>query len=535
MRLARRSERVDRGRLVETFVDVGPLFTLLSSDDHQIIFGRRGTGKTHALNFLSDTRAKEGDIVVYVDLQNMGSSGGLYADQGLPVAERATRLLVDTLLAVHEALYEYFVTHDEDLDLSRTGPLLDNFIDAVSEVRVVGNVEVEVSSTEVSTHDDGSTASLGIGTSGANVDIGVNTSSNRQGERNRVVTRSGVERRVVHFGSVRRIWERMTEIISPKKVWLLLDEWSSIPIDLQPYLADFIRRSVFPVRNLVTKIAAIEQRSQFTAMPESQGGYIGIEIGADAAADINLDDFMVFDNDAIRARTFYRSLLSKHVMATDIVQQAENLPTTGAAFLQRAFTQTNTFDELVRAAEGVPRDAINIVIQAAQYANTDPISMENVRRAAHAWYQRDKEAAIRTNEHAAELLHWIINQVIGERRARAFLLRNDTRDPLLEGLFDARVLHILKRNISTQDKPGVRYNVYKLDYGCYVDLMSTTRSPLGLLQLDGIQEGNSPQYVDVPPDDYRAIRRAILRLEQFHQQHTTTPGEVRGMQTPPSA
>ena len=50
MQLVRRSDRLDRNRLVETFVDVGPLFTLLSSADHQIIFGRRGTGKTHALN-----------------------------------------------------------------------------------------------------------------------------------------------------------------------------------------------------------------------------------------------------------------------------------------------------------------------------------------------------------------------------------------------------------------------------------------------------------------------------------------------------
>ena len=118
MQLARRSERIDRNRLVETFVDVGPLFTLLSSHDHQIIFGRRGTGKTHALNYLSDTRAREGDVVVYVDLSNIGSSGGIYADQGLPITERATRLLVDTLLAVHETLYEYFVMRAEDFDLS---------------------------------------------------------------------------------------------------------------------------------------------------------------------------------------------------------------------------------------------------------------------------------------------------------------------------------------------------------------------------------------------------------------------------------
>jgi hypothetical protein len=39
--------------LVDTFIDVGPLLTLLRSDDLQIVGGRRGTGETHALTYLT--------------------------------------------------------------------------------------------------------------------------------------------------------------------------------------------------------------------------------------------------------------------------------------------------------------------------------------------------------------------------------------------------------------------------------------------------------------------------------------------------
>ena len=78
MRLARRSERADRTKLVETFVNVGPLFTILSSYDHQIMFGRRGTGKTHALYYLDDYLRSKGDLPVYIDLSNVGSSDGAY-------------------------------------------------------------------------------------------------------------------------------------------------------------------------------------------------------------------------------------------------------------------------------------------------------------------------------------------------------------------------------------------------------------------------------------------------------------------------
>jgi hypothetical protein len=83
-------------------------------------------------------------------------------------------------------------------------------------------------------------------------------------------------------------------------------------------------------------------------------------------------------------------------------------------------------------------------------------------------------------------------------------------------------LHLLKRNVSAHDQPGVRYDVYKLDYGCYVDLFGTMKSPLGLL---GADDGS---FVSVPPDDYRAIRRAILELQQFERTLSTTARQEGG-------
>ncbi|MCG7940028.1 MAG: ATP-binding protein [Candidatus Thiodiazotropha lotti] len=484
--------------------------------DHQVVFGRRGTGKTHIFNYLSDTRAKDGDVVVYIDLSNIGSSGGIYSDQSILLTERATRLLVDVLLAVHATLFEYFVENSEEFDLSQTGPLLDQFGDLITQVRVVGEVETK----EGSTHslDTRQSSGLRAAFSPDSVEVGADENSSTA-ESNSVsaeVGRRGREQHAVHFGSARKVWEKMIEIISPKSIWLLLDEWSSVPIELQPYLADLVRRSVFPVRGVVVKIAAIEQRSMFS-LSQAHGNYLGIELGADAAADVNLDDFMVFDNDEVRARAFYRSLLYKHIQATDVLESSDLNIKTEIAFLGKAFTQVNTFDELVRASEGVPRDAINVVIQAAQYAGESAIAVEDIRRAAHAWYQRDKETAVKSKEKASRLLHWVITEVIGARRARAFLLQTDARDELIESLYDARVIHILKRNISTPDAPGVRFNVYKLDYGCYVDLMATTKSPLGLLPLDDLDGDGNVRFIEVPPDDYRAIRRAILDINEFYR------------------
>lgn len=102
MRLTKRAEMSDPRVLVETFVDTGMLQTMLASRDHQIIYGRRGTGKTHALLYLSETKRTAREIPIFVDMRTIGSSVGLFADDSVPLSERATRLLRDTLAAIHD-------------------------------------------------------------------------------------------------------------------------------------------------------------------------------------------------------------------------------------------------------------------------------------------------------------------------------------------------------------------------------------------------------------------------------------------------
>ena len=77
---------------------------------------------------------------------------------------------------------------------------------------------------------------------------------------------------------------------------------------------------------------------------------------------------------------------------------------------------------------------------------------------------------------------------------------------MVQRLFDARVLHLMKRGYADKDNPGVRYNIYSLDYGTYVDLLNTSKQPeLGF----GQDEGERSEFI-VPFDDKRSIRRIIL-------------------------
>ncbi len=65
----------------------------------------------------------------------------------------------------------------------------------------------------------------------------------------------------------------------------------------------------------------------------------------------------------------------------------------------------------------------------------------------------------------------------------------------------------------------MRYDAYKLDYGCYVDLLATKSAPVNLLFGSEEDESQGAASVLVPDDDYRAIRRAILDVNAFENRH----------------
>lgn len=506
LKVAKRAEQHSREYIEQTFVDFGHVFTLLSNSDHQIIYGRRGTGKTHVLGYLVAELQNNGTTAIDIDMRTMGSTGGIYSDSNTPLKERATRLLVDTLCAIHDKILDQALANDAVIDLSRVGAALDRFINAAIEVKVEGQVSVEESnSTEGS-------ASRTLGTViSQEPQVNAEYTSKLSATRENRISRSGTEVYRVHFGSVQRELQSLLTHLPSNELWIAIDEWSEIPLDLQPYLADLLRRTVFPTRGVSVKIAAIEQRTQFR-IPDTAVGHIGIEVGADAATSINLDEFLVFDNNPEQSKEFFKELLFRHIKAigTDIPEIVAL--TTSDELIREAFTQMPAFEESVRSSEGVPRDAINIISNAATKAGNEKISIHHIRAAAHTWYLTAKQSAISTKPDAIRLLNWIVDEVIRGKRARAFLLRSNERHELIEFLFDARAIHLIKQGVSAQDQPGQRFNVFSIDYGCYVDLINTSNAPQGLLidQVDGVDK-----YTDVPLNDFRSIRRSILDLSTF--------------------
>lgn len=502
---AKRAENVSADILNHTFVDTEPLTTILKTPNNQILYGRRGTGKTHALLYLASHVKNQGQTSIYLDLRSIGSDGSIYNDASRSLSERSVRLVLDVLKAIGFQLYSMAVEQISNSPNPEQITLrLDDLESSFSEVKIIGETTAE----EKHSSKQSSSASVEaeVKTEGWNFlsALTAKRGSAKEAETQGARSTTGREQFSIHFGRVQAALRGLLAVLGNPKIWVLIDEWSEISVDLQPYLADLLRRTLLPIDNFVVKIAAIEHRSSFF-LPKGRGEYVGLELGADISTDLNLDDFLVFDNDQGKSVDFFKRLLFRHLKATE---HGEGIATPDE-MVQIAFTQANAFDELVRAAEGVPRDALNLAAKVATKAFGHAVSIAEVRAGARDWYQQDKAGSVQANPNLHTALEMIIGEVIGKRRARAFLVRANVRNEVIDRLFDSRIIHLLKKNISSHDDPGQRYDAFKIDYGCYVELINTQKATAGLFELD---DGG---HTEVPLDDYRSIRRAILDVDKL--------------------
>jgi hypothetical protein len=509
----KRAERVSDDQIINTYVDSDALISALMTKDNGTLYGRRGTGKTHALKYLAETERTKGNFVLYIDMeQDLGSTEGLYIDQSLSVPERATRLLVDVLALMHDKLLEDAFAGNTDILIEHLERAMDHF----SEI-VVGDIETETSGTEEFTSRTKAGIDIGPEKLAFNASIDDQEKVGK-GSRYKVI---GKKRYRVHFGGLAKCFRDALIAHQANRIWVLLDEWSGLPLDLQPYLAEMLRRIFFSLPKVTVRIAAIPHRTVWR-ISSGPGDYIGLEIGSELFPLLDLDEFVVFparnrEEQTARATKFYRMLIHRHVSE---ILRADGVepPDDPDKVLGALFTQATALTETIRAAEGVPRDALSIIGRAALRAGGSKIATNDVRDAAAQIYQTTKAAQLNATPAANALLQAIIADVISTRKARAFLLRqNQTEHPLIQKLADDRILHIIKRGYSSKDDAGERFDVLQIDYGCYVHLLKTKdRAPQGMLALGDISDDKVMEIfysdIEVPEEDYRAIRRAVLDL-----------------------
>jgi hypothetical protein len=505
-RIIQRSERQETiQKLLETYVDVGVL-PQLNNTNHQIFYGRRGTGKTHVIKVL-ETHLKEDNhnTIVYIDCRTLGSTSQ-FTDQDLPISKRCLALFRDILLCMYHELLEHIVQEPSE-NAEQAMEEADHLAQLITVPLNIFKME-KLTTQEESTSNSKDDISVNSAINPTPHDVKIafaRERRNTQAERQEAQYVVDTEDKII-FPELQRCLKKVLDL-AKTRLYLLIDEWSSLPQDIQPYLAEFLKRGFLPISSATLKIAALEYRCRFSE--NIRGNRIGFELGPEIATATDLDDYFVFDRNPNKIVDVYLDILLKHLaseLEENYLSREYSISNT-RQFSSRLFTEHKTFEELARASEGVIRDLINIFTLAffhAQRRDRTSIDKKAILESAQQWFEQDKAQYL--DDHLQEVLRRIVDEVIGNRRARAFLLpRQLEKNVVVQKLFDARVLHHLKRGYADKDNPGLRYNIYAIDYGTYVDLIGTSKQPS--LDLDFEKQEDD---LVVPFDDKRSIRRIIL-------------------------
>jgi len=493
-RMVLRSEKEDNtSKIVYSFVDSG-ILEQINNTNNQIIYGRRGTGKTHILKYYNSILCKnQNNIIAYIDARNLGSTSS-FTDSTQTLQFRCLHLFQDILELVSNELLEHIVNSG---DINGQFDLLQEFEEIITlSTRTINPISYTCKA------EKGEQLSIGVDST-PKIALSSSVSNANSDE----ISGNFSAPTSITFPEVNKVLERILHT-DDSKLYILIDEWSSIPYELQPYLAEFLKRSFMTEQNIIIKIAALEYRSNFNL--RGPRNIVGFEFGGEISIALEIDDFYVYDRNPEVISNIFSLILYKHIQAelsSDYLQSKFGIKD-NKMLITKLFTSKDVFNELVRASEGVIRDFINIFKDAyfnSRNRKSSKIDKSSIIASAQNWYERDKLGNL--DPQMNKVLMRIIENVIGDKKARSFMLQKSyEKNDMLLKLFDARVIHIMKQGYSDKDHPGIRYNIYTLDYGTYVALMNTKKSP----QIAFEKATEPTDDIVIPFDDRRSIRRIIL-------------------------
>jgi|SRR5690606_15471992 len=252
--------------------------------------------------------------------------------------------------------------------------------------------------------------------------------------------------------------EKTTAFLN-KDIYLIFDDFYFIRKHEQPFFIDFFHRISKNTR-LYLKVATIKHRSSLYIQTDT---FVGVEIGHDIQAlslDYTLDDF----NSLV---SFMKSLLEHINKKVGVEINYNNLLT------------DNAFRFLCLASGGVPRDFLSLFINLGDKMQNEgkniskpkviECSIENLPNKMEAFKTdtADEKAVL---EH---YLQYVKEEIINTKRINAFLVSNNDvlKHPkinqAIKELVDLRLFHLVNSNISSAPSDGLRYSAYIIDISLF--------------------------------------------------------------------
>jgi hypothetical protein len=423
-----------------SYVDVADHLTRLRARQHQIVFGRRGSGKSCLfVHFLHDREANNGVLPIYLDSDELKRLG--YPD-----------LLIRLLLRIFEStpdakswwrrLFRFPNAVQRQIDELR------HLLDQAEESKVVD------------TEGDSSEGGGSLGTSRAAVHGKKTTHRSRQTEfQNRKLDK--LERALSDY---KVALQQAIEESSYESAFVLVDDFYLIPRERQPDVIDYLHR-LLRGTNLYLKVGTVRHR---TTLLRQAGQTIGVELHQDIE-ELNLDRTL----EDVDATSEYLSRMLEAIAYTAGLDDPKS-----------SLFNPEVFSSLVLASGGVPRDFLNIFVEAVDSALAEGkhrwLTPTNIWKGASRISYRTKLNNLRDEAEGdvsplEEVYRDLVRFCLKEKRKTGFLVSQEEAQEypdiheIIHQLMDFKLIHVVEPDTSAASGRKGRFEAYTLDFSLFME------------------------------------------------------------------
>jgi len=491
LRIEKQQEEVEKLNYFVRIIDFGAL----SSSNTQIVYGRNGTGKSHlfkAFYEYCESNFEHNKVLpIYVDCRNL-HLGNDFKDINInQLILRFYRYFIRKIIDELKAFSTKVITPSlsSNIYLGESGERkkkIDESIDKLYSIISLGTIEESINeySRKVESQKVDSKSIGGkIGGSGRLSTLASEAKLEGEfglaGEWTRAIKQdiqliyNGLA--VIEYDRVRNGLENIIKQSGAKAIILLIDEWSSVNFDIQPYLAEMINKTLGHSDKIFFKLATIKYFTKTSTKVDSQQ-WIGFQLGVDIHILADLDDLLNYDIDKQGVKDFLTSVAYKHTclelpeISDYTVREFENYIT------NELFEDPSVYFELIRASEGNPRDFLSIFsscCSGGKLVREKKISQKQVIEHAIKYFTETKSHTISFGYKAAnDLFNQIFDKVVKNGQKLFFVSAKNGDNRLLKDLWHYRFIHLVSPSyiVVDENRTPHEYIVYSMDYGKLISL-----------------------------------------------------------------
>ncbi|WFR58477.1 hypothetical protein QA584_05240 [Anaerocolumna sp. AGMB13025] len=304
----------------------------------------------------------------------------------------------------------------------------------------------------------------------------------------------------------------LVNLMGYDSVYICIDEFTQIDRDfeytIQPKVAQLLKELFFNSKTFIIKIASVWNLSRMQ-MRQLNGNREGLELGQDIFTNRELNLDIMFNNDNDNAYRFFKDVLVNNYLMYESPVSDRERDLLGNYIIEALFSQ-GSFRHLICGSQGIPRVfgiLLTNCIHKLENRERDKITVEMVFESVIDNYVYDVRPSI---PYSLPICSGIEEYVMRTKR-RFFLLDiNDYNKSInyFDGLVANNALHQCP---SEQLPKGIR-NKYKLFYTHYGNYLECFKDGITKLHQDTGKVGEGLLYPKMPENFAMEVEKYIFKL-----------------------